>query len=478
MAIVVLDLGTTGNRAIAYSEDGVRLFQAYEEFKLSTPQPGWVEQNPLDIWDSCYRVLSDVVTKVGIDQISVIGLTNQRETTIVWDTSTGVPVYNAIVWQCRRTADMCHQLSEYRDLVKSKTGLFLDPYFSATKLKWILDRVQSRTLRFGTVDSWIIWKLTQGKVHATDSTNASRTMLLNIHTGQYDDDLLSLFGIPKSILPEVRPCDAQFGYCQLFGRDIPIRGVMGDQQASLFGHGGWQEGIVKNTYGTGLFLMASTGQVVSPSDRLISTIAWDFSGRREYAMEGSIFTGGSLIQWLRDELGMICSSDETESLANSVSDTNGVVIVPALSGLGAPFWDAHARGVIMGLSRGVTRAHIVRAALEALAYQTKSVADEMMASLPQGMTTLRVDGGACRNTFLMQFQADVLSCSIDRPTELETTAFGAALMAGIASGIWTLDDGIKLRQSDRVFVPTPGVESQYLRWTQAVTYSQAFGAQI
>ena len=368
--IVVLDLGTTGNRAVAFSDQGHRVAQAYEEFPLYTPQPGWVEQNPIEIWDSCLRVLSKVMAEVGSGSVVAIGITNQRETTIVWDQATGQPVYNAIVWQCRRTAKLCQELSQHRDLVKSKTGLFLDPYFSATKIKWILsnvpgleDRARKGELRFGTVDSWIIWKLTQGRSYVTDVTNASRTLLLNIHTGQYDDELLNLFDIPKAMLPEVRSCDAEFGECLLFNHPIPIRGVMGDQHASLFGNAGWQDGVVKNTYGTGLFLMACTGGNIAESDQLISTIAWELAGKRAYAVEGSVFTGGSLIQWIRDELGLVNSSGDTEALALSVNSSDGVVVVPALTGLGAPYWAPHARGSIMGLSRGTTKAHIVRAAV-------------------------------------------------------------------------------------------------------------------
>ena len=484
--IVVLDLGTTGNRAVAFSDQGHRVAQAYEEFPLYTPQPGWVEQNPIEIWDSCLRVLSKVMAEVGSGSVVAIGITNQRETTIVWDQATGQPVYTAIVWQCRRTAKLCQELSQHRDLVKSKTGLFLDPYFSATKIKWILsnvpgleDRARKGELRFGTVDSWIIWKLTQGRSYVTDVTNASRTLLLNIHTGQYDDELLNLFDIPKAMLPEVRSCDAEFGECLLFNHPIPIRGVMGDQHASLFGNAGWQDGVVKNTYGTGLFLMACTGGNIAESDQLISTIAWELAGKRAYAVEGSVFTGGSLIQWIRDELGLVNSSGDTEALALSVNSSDGVVVVPALTGLGAPYWAPHARGSIMGLSRGTTKAHIVRAALESLAYQTKSVADVMASFLPGGtIKTLRVDGGACQNDFLMQFQADILGCDIDRPTDLETTAFGVALMSGIASGIWTLEDGIRLRKMDRVFVPETGlkpVSTGYRRWKQAVDLALVFG---
>jgi glycerol kinase len=478
MVIVSIDLGTTGNRAIAFSLDGNVVAEAYREFPLYHPQVGWVEQDPMEIWESCLAVVSEVIGKVGASSVAVVGITNQRETTVVWDRDTGRPIYPAIVWQCRRTASICEGLSEYREKIKAKTGLMLDPYFSGTKLKWILDTVPGARdkadkgqLAFGTIDSWIIWNLTQGRRHVTDTTNASRTMLFNIHTDYYDDDLLSWMDVPKSVLPEVLSCDADFGTCQLFDTPIPIQAVMGDQHSALFGQGGFEEGVVKNTYGTGLFVMASTGQIVADSPHLVSTVAWKLGNTITYALEGSIFTGGSLIQWMRDGLGVIQSASETEALAMSVESSNGVIVIPALTGLGAPYWNPYATGRIEGLTRGTTKAHIVRACLESLAFQTKDVLDVMMPFLHSRNTSLRVDGGACQNNFLMQCQSNLLGWKVERPAYLETTAFGVALLAGISTGLLSVSDVTRLRRVDTVFTPTPSptLLQEYERWKGIMT---------
>lgn len=472
MLILSLDLGTTGNRAIAFSKDGKVVAESHKEFPQIFPQPGWVEHDPMVIWESVVQVVKDVLEKVGADSIHAVGITNQRETTVVWDKRTGKPVYNAIVWQCRRTADMCARYASSKDMIKQKTGLFLDAYFSATKLRWILDSVPDldvEHLAFGTIDSWIVWQLTQGKVHATDTTNASRTMLFNIHTLAYDDALLALFNIPKSMLPEVKESACMFGSVDtsLFGKAWPIMAILGDQQASLFAQTG-----LKNTYGTGLFVAANTGSEIVETDRLISTVAYSFEGKTEYAIEGSIFVGGSVIQWLRDGLKIIKHSQETEALALSLSSNEGVYFVPALVGLGAPYWRSDVRGQIVGLTRGTGVAHIVRAALEALAYQTRDVVEELRRVFPAfAYTKLCVDGGACKNDFLMQFQADILGLDVERPVVTETTAFGVAGLVGMASGFWTEAEFRGLRQVDRVFSPALSVEARdvfYAGWSACV----------
>jgi len=479
--VLAIDLGTTGNRVIAFSKDGDILAKSYYEFPQIFPKPGWVEHNPMDIWNTTRKALLDVVGSVGAENIEAIGITNQRETTILWDKKTGKPIYNAIVWQCRRTAPMCEALQEHAELIKQKTGLFLDPYFSATKIKWILENVKgarekaaSGDLAFGTVDTWILWNLTGGKMHATEPSNASRTLCYNIHTLKFDEELLRIFEIPSAILPEVKESGAVFGHTTkgLFGREVPISGILGDQQAAFFAHGGWQEGIIKNTYGTGLFVVTSTGDRVPNSGKLVNTIAWKIAGKTTYALEGSVFIGGAAIQWLRDGLGILKSAAESEPLATSVPDTGGVYFVPALAGLGAPYWDPSARGTLLGITRGTGPAHIVRAALEALAYQTKDVIEEMQRVVSgQPFKKLAVDGGAAKNNFLMQFQADILPMQVERPVVTETTAFGAAGLAGMTIGFWTQEEFLEVRKIERRFDPVMDNrtrEAFYHKWKEAV----------
>ncbi len=478
--ILAIDLGTTGNRVIAFSEDGAIVAKSYYEFPQIFPQPGWVEHNPFDILNTTKKALKDVISSVGIDGVVSIGITNQRETTILWDRKTGKPVYNAIVWQCRRTTEICDQLAEHSHIIREKTGLPLDPYFSATKIKWIIEniggvkeQIEEGNILFGTVDSWILWNLTGGKVHATEPGNASRTLCYNIHTLDYDDELLGIFRLSRSIFPEVKESGGHFGNTdrELTGKEIPITGILGDQQASLFAQGGWEEKVVKNTYGTGLFLMTSTGKDLPASGRLLNTIAWSIDGEVNYAMEGSIFVGGSCIQWLRDGLKIIKASADTESMAESLGSNEGVYFVPALTGLGAPYWDPTARGMVIGITRGTGREHFARAALEAIAYQTRDVIEEMERTTGMNFRKVRVDGGATQNNFLMQFQADILNTVIERPLLIETTAFGAAGISGIASGFWSREEFFNARQVDRIF--TPGMDknkgdSYYSQWQEAV----------
>jgi glycerol kinase len=481
--IVALDLGTTGNRAMAFANDGRIVASAYQEFPQHFPKPGWVEHDPMDIWRTAKQTLDEVLAQVGAEHVVAIGLTNQRETTILWDRTTGTPVYNAIVWQCRRTQPMCERLKDAAASIKQKTGLFFDPYFSATKIAWILEHVpgvrakaEQGQVIFGTVDTWILWQLTGGRVHATETSNASRTLCYNIHTLDYDDELLRLFGVPRRCLPEVKESAGLFGHTapEVVGREIPITGILGDQQAALFAQGGWESGVVKNTYGTGLFVMRSTGAQVMEAGRLVSTIGWTLNGQVTYALEGSIFVGGSCIQWLRDGLRVITSAEETEAMAQSLASNDGVYFVPALVGLGAPYWDPSARGLLVGLTRGTTPAHLARAALESMAYQTRDVVEEMNRLTGQPLTALRVDGGAVRNDFLMQFQADLLNAVVERPAVTETTALGAAGIAGLAAAFWTQADFLKTRQVERSF--TPGMdaaqrEAIYGQWKAAVEKS-------
>ena len=480
--IIALDLGTTGNRAIAYSKDGAVLASQYEEFAQHFPQPGWVEHDAEEIWHSTKTVLNGVLDKVGAENVAALGITNQRETTVIWDKNTGKPIHNAIVWQCRRTADRCRALSAHADTIKTKTGLFLDAYFSATKIEWLLDNVagaqdaaSNGELLFGTIDTWILWNLTHKRVHATDVSNASRTMVFNIHSREWDDDLLSLFNVPKAILPEVNATDAHFGDVVAESgihttQPIPVQAVIGDQQAALFAQCGFATDQIKNTYGTGLFVMANSGSLPVSTDRLVSTIGWDINHVVNYALEGSVFIGGSLIQWLRDELGIIMSAHESDSLAKSVTSNGGVVVVPALTGLGAPHWDPTARGTILGLTRGSTKAHLARASLESLAYQTRDVIDAIKAAIPQEFTTLKVDGGASENSFLMQFQADLLTMNIQKPAATESTALGAAMIAGMSAGIWS-EEKIRATQTlSTTYTPiyNPEMEAHYSRWKRAV----------
>ena len=479
--ILAIDLGTTGNRVIAFSKEGEILARSYYEFPQIFPKPGWVEHNPMDIWETTQKALHNVVDKVGVENVEAIGLTNQRETTILWDRKTGRPVYNAIVWQCRRTAPLCDALRENEPWIKKRTGLFLDPYFSATKIKWILDNVpgtrekaEAGDLAFGTVDTWVLWNLTGGAVHATEPSNASRTLIFNIHSLQFDEELLRLFQIPPAILPQVKPSGGQFGTTapDLLGKAIPVTGVLGDQQAAFFAHGGWEAGVLKNTYGTGLFVVTSTGESVPDSGKLVNTVAWQLNGKTTYALEGSIFIGGAAIQWLRDGLKILSSAPESETLATSIPDNEGVYFVPALAGLGAPYWDPAARGTFLGLTRGTGRAHLARAALEALAYQTRDVVEEMATTTGnRSFKKLAVDGGASKNNFLMQFQADILNMPVERPRVVETTAFGAAGVAGMTSGFWTREEFLQARKIDRVFLPKMPAEKRehtYARWKEAV----------
>lgn len=466
--ILALDQGTSSSRAIVFDHDGNICSVAQHEFPQIFPQSGWVEHDPHQIWASQASVTAEAISQIGINghNIEAIGITNQRETTIVWDAETGEPVYNAIVWQDRRTSEYCDLLREegYEQMIREKTGLILDAYFSATKLKWILDnvpgareRAEAGKLRFGTVDSWLISCLTRNKVHATDYTNASRTMLFNIHTLEWDKDLLSLFGIPESMMPEVKPSSGIMGHTTttIFAHEIPIAGVAGDQQAALFGQMCVKPGCVKNTYGTGCFLLMNSGdKPIMSKNKLLTTIAWKIGDKVTYALEGSIFVGGSVVQWLRDGLKCISSSSEVEALAASVPNTGGVYFVPALTGLGAPYWDQYARGLISGISRGTTTAHIARAALEGIAYQVYDIVNSMQLDSGLQIEELKVDGGASRNNLLMQFQSDILNTEVLRPKVTETTALGAAYLAGLATGFWKdIDEILAQWQIEHTFEP-------------------------
>lgn len=448
--IMALDLGTTSCRCIIFDKNGRICSAAQKEFTQYFPQPGWVEHDAEEIWATQTGLMYEAMSKIDItiNEIAGIGITNQRETTVLWDKETGRPVHKAIVWQCRRTAGYCDELKKLgmAEFFRSKTGLVLDAYFSATKLRWLLDnaagareRAEKGELLFGTVDSWIIWKLTGGKVHVTDYSNASRTMLFNIHTLKWDEEILRVLKIPQQILPEVKPSSHVYGYTdsKLFGREVPIAGAGGDQQCALFGQTCFERGEVKNTYGTGGFMLMNTGTApVNSHNGLVTTIAWGVDDKVEYALEGSIFVAGAAVQWLRDEIGLIRDAAESEVLAKSVPDANGCYVVPAFVGLGAPYWDQYARGAIVGLTRGVNRNHIVRATLESIAYQVNDVLMAMQEDSGMPITSLRVDGGACDNDFLMQFQADILNTSVVRPYCIETTAMGAAYLAGLAVGYW------------------------------------------
>lgn len=448
--IMALDLGTTSCRCIIFDKNGRICSAAQKEFTQYFPQPGWVEHDAEEIWATQTGLMYEAMSKIDItiNEIAGIGITNQRETTVLWDKETGRPVHKAIVWQCRRTAGYCDELKKLgmAEFFRSKTGLVLDAYFSATKLRWLLDnvigareRAEKGELLFGTVDSWIIWKLTGGKVHVTDYSNASRTMLFNIHTLKWDEEILRVLKIPQQILPEVKPSSHVYGYTdsKLFGREVPIAGAGGDQQCALFGQTCFERGEVKNTYGTGGFMLMNTGTApVNSHNGLVTTIAWGVDDKVEYALEGSIFVAGAAVQWLRDELRLIRDAAESEVLAKSVPDANGCYVVPAFVGLGAPYWDQYARGAIVGLTRGVNRNHIVRATLESIAYQVNDVLMAMQEDSGMPITSLRVDGGACDNDFLMQFQADILNTSVVRPYCIETTAMGAAYLAGLAVGYW------------------------------------------
>ena len=455
--ILALDQGTSSSRAIVFDEHGKTKAVSQKEFTQIFPQPGWVEHNPMEIWSSQASVIAEAITSIDINgsNIAAIGITNQRETTIVWDAESGEPVYNAIVWQDRRTSEACDRMKKEgkADLIRSKTGLIIDAYFSATKIRWILENVpgaeekaKAGRLRFGTVDTWLIWMLTRGEVHVTDVSNASRTMLFNIHTLRWDKELLEMFGIPESMMPEVRSSSEVYGYTHstLFASPVPIAGIAGDQQAALFGQMCTEAGSVKNTYGTGCFMLMNSGEKpIMSSNNLLTTIAWKIGDKVTYALEGSIFVAGSVVQWLRDGLGIIRSSAEVEALAASVPDNGGVYFVPALTGLGAPHWDQYAKGSIYGISRGTTAGHIARAALEGIAFQTMDIVKAMEKDAGCTLRELKVDGGASRNNLLMQFQADILGTQVIRPTVTETTALGAAYLAGLAVGYWESISHIK-----------------------------------
>lgn len=484
--ILALDQGTSSSRAIVFDHEGRICATAQKEFPQHFPKPGWVEHDPKDIWSSEASVIAEAITSMGINGLNIagIGITNQRETTIVWDAETGEPVYNAIVWQDRRTSEYCDSLKEQNltGFIREKTGLIIDAYFSATKIRWILEnvpgaraRAEAGKLRFGTVDTWLLWNLTRGECHMTDVSNASRTMLFNIHTLKWDEDLMKLFGIPMSMLPEVHSSSEIYGYTKttIFAHKVPVAGIAGDQQAALFGQMCTTPGSVKNTYGTGCFLLMNSGtKPITSSHNLLTTIAWKIGDTVNYALEGSIFVGGSVVQWLRDGLGIIKSSSEIESLAMTVPDNGGVYFVPALTGLGAPYWDQYAKGTICGLTRGTTAAHIARAALEGIAFETMDIVNAMEHDAGIKLAELKVDGGASRNNLMMQFQADILGTKVIRPKVTETTAMGACYLAGLATGYWdSLDDIKRQWNADKVFEPlAPAEKVLKLKegWTNAI----------
>lgn len=487
--VVALDQGTTSSRAIIFDHDARIVAVSQREFTQHYPQPGWVEHDPMEIWATQSSTLTEALAKSGIhnDEIAAIGITNQRETTVVWEKATGKPVYNAIVWQCRRTAAICEELKErgLDNYVRENTGLLLDAYFSGTKVKWILDNVEGARekaergeLLFGTIDTWLIWKMTNGEVHVTDPTNASRTMLYNIRDLQWDGHILQELGIPASMLPEVRPSSEIYGYTTRGGgAHIPIAGIAGDQQAALFGQLCFEKGMAKNTYGTGCFLLMNTGETPVKSDcGLLTTIAVGPTGNVNYALEGSVFMGGATIQWLRDELRLIDDATDTGYFAGKVKDSNGVYLVPAFVGLGAPYWDPYARGAIVGLTRGANRNHIIRAALESIAYQSRDVLDAMQKDSGIRLASLKVDGGAVANDFLMQFQSDIMGTTVVRPKLIETTALGAAFLAGLAVGFWKstaeLSDKFSIDREFEPSLPAEQREQLYAGWQKAVTRAQ------
>ena len=484
--ILALDQGTTSSRAILFDQEGLIIATAQKEFTQIFPAPGWVEHDPMEIWSTQIGVASEVISKHGIDKfdIAAIGITNQRETTVVWNKLTGMPIYNAIVWQDRRTADFCNQLKQEgkQPFIQEKTGLIIDAYFSASKIKWILDHVdgaraqaEKGELCFGTIDSWLVWKLTNGAHHITDATNASRTMLYNIHELKWDTALLELFNIPIAILPEVKSSSEVYGHTDLLvtNQQIPIAGIAGDQQAALFGQICTAPGMVKNTYGTGCFMLMHTGeQAFISKNNLLTTIALQRNGKTFYALEGSVFIGGAVVQWLRDGLHIIRDSDQVENLAAQVTDTDGVYMVPAFTGLGAPYWNQHAKGTITGITRGTNAAHIARAALESIAYQTYDVLKAMESDAQIPIAELRVDGGATKNNLLMQFQSNILNTKVIRPTIIETTALGAAYLAGLAVGFWKDENEIATKwKVDQVFNPIlelADIEKGIEGWKKAI----------
>lgn len=493
--VMALDAGTTSNRCILFNEKGQMCSVAQREFKQIFPKPGWVEHDANEIWASQLGVAVEAMNMIDASaaDIAAIGITNQRETTILWDKNTGEPVYNAIVWQCRRTSEYCDSLKEQglTEKFRRKTGLVIDAYFSATKIKWILDnvpgareRAEKGELLFGTVETWLIWKLTKGKAHVTDYSNAARTMLFNINTLEWDDEILQILDIPKAILPEAMPSSCVYGMADpaFLGGEIPISGAAGDQQAALFGQTCFQAGDAKSTYGTGCFLLMNTGEkLVFSENGLITTIAWGLDGKVTYALEGSVFVAGAAIQWLRDEMRIIDSAEDSEYMAKKVKDTNGCYVVPAFTGLGAPYWDQYARGTIVGITRGVNKCHIIRATLESLAYQVNDVLVAMKADSGIALSSLKVDGGASANNFLMQTQADIINVPVNRPQCVETTAMGAAYLAGLAVGYWKDLEDIKNNwMVDRIFVPVLEEKTRTERiqgWKKAVKYAYGWAKQ-
>lgn len=484
--ILSLDQGTTSSRCIIYDKKGNMLSVAQKEFTQIYPQDGWVEHDAMEIWSTQMGVAQEALLKIGCTyrDIEAIGITNQRETTVVWDKDTGIPVYNAIVWQCRRTAGYCDTLIEegHGETIRRKTGLLIDAYFSGTKLKWILDNVEGARekaekgqLLFGTIETWLIWKMTEGKVHVTDYSNASRTMMFNINTLEWDKDILQLLDIPEIMLPQPKPSSCIYGETSpvIFGGPITIAGAAGDQQAALFGQTCFEPGEGKNTYGTGCFLLMNTGETpVFSKNGLVTTIAWGLDGKVNYALEGSVFVCGAAIQWLRDEIDILEKSSDSEAMATSVQDSCGLYVVPAFVGLGAPYWDPYARGAVLGITRGANKNHLVRATLESLAYQTNDLIQAMTDDLGSCLVSLKVDGGACANNFLMQFQADILDCHVQRPVCIETTSLGAAYLAGLATGYWkNKEDVLENWQIDREFTPSMGEEKRKTLlegWSKAV----------
>ncbi|CRK83089.1 glycerol kinase GlpK [Neobacillus massiliamazoniensis] len=491
--ILSLDQGTTSSRAILFNKNGEIVHVAQKEFTQIFPKPGWVEHNANEIWGSILSVIASVLSESNVrpEQIAGIGITNQRETTVVWDKETGQPVYNAIVWQSRQTSEICEDLKAkgLNDTFRAKTGLLIDAYFSGTKVKWILDNVEGARdkanngqLLFGTIDTWLIWKLSGGKAHVTDYSNASRTLMFNIHEIKWDDELLEYLTVPKLMLPEVRPSSEVFATTEsyhFFGQNVPIAGAAGDQQAALFGQACFEEGMAKNTYGTGCFMLMNTGEhAVASQNGLLTTIAWGLNGKVEYALEGSIFVAGSAIQWLRDGLRMFRDASQSENYANKVASTDGVYVVPAFVGLGTPYWDSDVRGAVFGLTRGTSKEHFVRATLESLAYQTKDVLTAMEADSGISLKTLRVDGGAVKNNFLMEFQSDILGVTVERPIVQETTALGAAYLAGLAVGYWSSQSEIATQWNiDKTMEPKMPEEKReelYGGWKKAVHAAMAF----
>ncbi|WP_217586482.1 glycerol kinase GlpK [Lentibacillus saliphilus] len=491
--ILALDQGTTSSRAIIFNHNGDIVGTAQREFEQFFPQPGWVEHDANEIWTSVLACIAEALRIADVAPVDIagIGITNQRETTVIWDRHTGRPIHKAVVWQSRQTEDICEALRQegYNELFRSKTGLLLDPYFSGTKVKWILDHVDGARekaergdLMFGTIDTWLVYKLSGGKAHVTDYSNASRTLMYNIHELKWDDELLDILGVPKSMLPDVRPSSEVYAHTiqyHFFGHEVPIAGMAGDQQAALFGQGCFEKGMAKNTYGTGCFMLMNTGdEGVTSEHGLLTTLAWGIDGKVEYALEGSIFVAGSAIQWLRDGLKLIEDAPESELFATQVSSTDGVYMVPAFVGLGAPHWDSNARGAIFGLTRGTSKSHFIRATLESLAYQTKDVVDAMSADSGINLKTLRVDGGAVKNDFLMQFQSDLLGVPVERPVIQETTALGAAYLAGLAVGFWESKEDIAGQwKNEKTFEHTMTDDIRddlYKGWQKAVEATRVF----